>query len=322
LDNLTHSLVGLFLARAGFRYATPRATAVMLIGANIPDIDVVSWFGGGIAYIHYHRNFTHSLLAAPLMALLAVVLVRTLGRKELRWLNAWLIALVAVASHLVLDLTNSYGVRLLLPFSGHWFHWDATPVIDLALWAILLLGVAAPFLARLVGSEIGERRKEAGKAGWAVTALVLFFAWDYGRSVLHDRATAIMDAQIYSGLAPRRVAAFPEQNPLLWTGVAELSNAFITAPIDLRTSFHPSDEQTWIKPPRGPAMIAAMQTLPFQRLLEFADWPVWTLEPGRITLTDLRVGSPRRSLYAATAAVDGRNQVTDSQFLLNARPQP
>lgn len=323
MDNLTHSLVGLFLARAGFRYATPRATAIMVVAANIPDLDIVSWLGGGEAYLRYHRHITHSLIAAPVMALLAVALVRFIGRREVRWLNAWLIALLAVASHLVLDLTNSYGIRLLLPFSGRWFHLDITPVIDLTLWAILLLGVAAPFLVRLVGSEIGERRgssgNDAGNAGWAVIALLLFSAYDYTRSVLHDQATALMDAHIYNGLAPRRVGAFPEQNPLLWTGVAELSDAFITMPLDLRGSFHPADEQTWRKPPRTPAVEAALQTAPFERLLEFVQWPLWDVEPGRVTLIDLRFGTPRESFFTATATVDDRNRVVDSHFLMSPR---
>jgi inner membrane protein len=159
LDNLTHSLVGLFLARAGLKHATPRGTAIMMLAANAPDFDVVCWFGGSASYIHWHRNITHSLIGLPVMALLAVAIVRLAGRKEIRWLPAFLIAMVAVASHLILDLTNVYGVRLLLPFSGRWFHWDMTPIIDLVIWTVLLAGVAAPALGRLVGSEIGERSR-------------------------------------------------------------------------------------------------------------------------------------------------------------------
>src|SRR5207248_4393699 len=181
----------------------------MMLAANAPDFDAVSWLAGPAAYIHLHRNITHSLAGLPVMALLSVAIVRVLGRRKIRWLPAFLIALVAVASHLILDLTNVYGVRLLLPFSGQWFHWDLTPIIDLLIWAVLLLGVAAPALGRLVGSEIGEQRREPG-GGWAVTALLLVSAYDYGRSVLHNRAVAIMDSRIYNGLTPRRTGAFPE----------------------------------------------------------------------------------------------------------------
>ena len=116
----------------------------MVLAANAPDFDTVCWFGGPVSYIHWHRNITHSLLALPFMALLTVAIVRFAGRKQIRWLPAFLISMVAVASHLILDLTNVYGVRLLLPFSGRWFHWDLTPVVDLTIWTILLCASRFP----------------------------------------------------------------------------------------------------------------------------------------------------------------------------------
>jgi inner membrane protein len=327
LDNLTHSLVGLFLARAGFRHATPRGTAIMMVAANAPDFDVVCWFLGSASYIHWHRNITHSLIAVPVMALLSVALVRLLGRREIRWLQAFLIALVAVASHLILDLTNVYGVRLLLPFSGQWFHWDLTPIVDLVIWALLLLGVAAPALGRLVGSEIGERPRAQG-GGWAVTALLLLAVYDYGRSVLHDRAVALMDSRIYNGLAPRRTGAFPEASPLRWTGVAELSNAYVEVPIDLRGTFRPESAEVFYKAERTPAIEAAIETDAFQRFLEFVQYPIWITEPAvdiehgtRVRLVDLRFGTPSAPGFQAVATITGQNQVANSSFTFGA-PRP
>jgi inner membrane protein len=322
LDNLTHSLVGLFLARLGFKRLTPRGTAIMVLAANAPDLDAVSWFFGGVAYIHYHRNVTHALIGMPVMALISVAIVRFLGRRQIRWGPAFAIAFLAVVSHIILDLTNVYGVRLLLPFSGRWFHWDLTPIIDLVIWAVLLLGVAAPALVRLVGNEIGERRKEAGDFGWAVTALLLLSGYDYARSVCHDRAVAEIGAYTYNGLAPRRVGAFPTANPLVWTGIAELSNAFVLPAVDLRRNFHPeTDTETYYKPPRTAAVEAALRTFPFQRLLEFVQWPLWVIEPvvdleraQRVVLLDLRFGTPRAAGFAASAIVNENNQVIDSRF--------
>jgi inner membrane protein len=328
LDNLTHSLVGLFLARAGFKHVTPRGTAIMVLAANAPDFDTVSFFGGAATYIHWHRNITHSLIAIPFMALLSVAIVRWLGRKEIRWLPAFLIAMVAVASHLILDLTNVYGVRLLLPFSGRWSHWNITPIVDLGLWAILLLGVAAPWFARLVGSEIGERKREAG-GGWAVVALLLFGAYDYGRSVLYDRAAAIMDSHIYHGLTPRRAGAFPGENPMIWEGIAELSDAYVQAPIDVvRGRFNPESVVTFYKAERSPAIEAALHTEPFQRFLEFVQYPIWVTEPARelehatrVSLVDLRFGTPAAPGFEAVATVSDRNQVVDSTFTMGM-PRP
>lgn len=330
MDNLTHSLVGLFLARAGFRHVTPRGTAIMMVAANAPDFDVVCWLGGNANYIHWHRHITHSLIALPVMAILSVAIVRGLGRRQVNWLAAFLIAMVAVASHLILDLTNVYGVRLLLPFSGRWFRWDSTPVIDGVIWAVLLLGLAAPALGRLVGSEIGERRREAG-GGWAVMALLLLSAYDYGRAVLHDHAVALMDSGTFHGLAPRRVGAFPMANPLRWDGIAELSDAYVIIPIDLRQTFHSDAGETYYKPERTPAIQAALATAPFQIFLQFVQYPIWVSGPApegehatRVSLVDLRFGTPPLPGFEAVATVNDRNQVMDSTFtfgLGNARPR-
>ena len=46
MENLTHTLVGLMLARVGLEKSTPRGTAMMMLAANAPDIDAVFWFGG------------------------------------------------------------------------------------------------------------------------------------------------------------------------------------------------------------------------------------------------------------------------------------
>ena len=73
MDNLTHTAIGLFLGRIGLGRWSARGTPIVLIAANIPDIDVVSWAGGPLNYLAYHRHLTHSLLLMPVMALAAVV---------------------------------------------------------------------------------------------------------------------------------------------------------------------------------------------------------------------------------------------------------
>ena len=135
MDPLTHTAIGLFLSRAGLNRWTPLAAPILILAANAPDIDIVSAAGGALGYLHYHRHLTHSLAAMPVMALLPVLLVRVAGRKPIRWVGAFCASMVAVASHLLLDLTNSYGIRLFLPFSSKWLRLDLTNVVDLWIWA-------------------------------------------------------------------------------------------------------------------------------------------------------------------------------------------
>jgi len=333
LDNLTHSLVGLFLARAGFRRLSPGATAITVIAANIPDADVVSWLASRPDWLHWHRNITHSIVAMPVMAILSVMLVRFAGRKKVRWMPAFVMALAAVISHLLLDMTNIYAVRLFLPFSGQWLSWDLTPVVDFTIWVILLLGVAMPILGRLVGSEIGEKQKAYPGAGAAIFSLLLLTAYDGSRAYFHQQALQALSTQQVSGETPLRIAAFPTLNPMMWTGLEELPDSWAEIPVDLRQSrLHFSELQTIHKAEPVPAMDAARRERDFRILTEFIRYPLWTVNPApddiassQVTLLDLRFGQPLAPGFAsATAIVDARNQVKSTSFgglLPSVRPR-
>src|SRR5438067_1850935 len=219
MDNLTHTAIGLFLSRAGVGSWSARGTAILLVAANAPDIDIISTMGGPLNYLHYHRHLTHSLVAMPLVALAVVVAVRLAGRKPLQWAGAFCAALIAVASHLALDWTNVYGVRLLLPFSGNWLRLDLTAVIDLWIWGVFLICILGPFLARLVGSEIssGTARERHHGRGFAWFALLFVLLYNCGRGVLHARAVAVLASRMYRDAPPVQVAAMPDAiSPLRW----------------------------------------------------------------------------------------------------------
>src|SRR5207248_11360495 len=61
MDDLTHSLTGLMFSRAGLNRFHPRASLILIMAANAPDVDIVSWFGGPLTYLEYHRGLAHSL---------------------------------------------------------------------------------------------------------------------------------------------------------------------------------------------------------------------------------------------------------------------
>ena len=230
------------LARAGLDRFTPHATWILLLAANAPDIDVVSAFGGSLSYLHYHRHLTHSLVALPVMALLCVLAVRLVSRKPVNWLGAYCIALIGVASHLLLDWTNVYGVRLLLPFSARWLRLDITGVIDFWIWGALLLAIFAPMLSRLVNSEIGATRPAGGGArrGFAIFAIAFLMVYDGARYVTQARVVETLDSRIYSGAASQRTAAFPTGNILQWRGLVETGDAFHFEDVNLLTEFDPT----------------------------------------------------------------------------------
>ena len=324
MDPLTHTAVGLFLSRAGLNRWTPRATAILILAANAPDIDIVTAAGGAVNYLHYHRHLTHSLAAMPVMALLPVVLVRVAGRKPIRWMGAFCAAMLAIASHLLLDLTNRYGIRLFLPFSADWLRLDLTNVVDLWIWAVFLVGVAGPFLSRLVGTEIasGRRRPEYPGRGFAIFALSFVLLYNCGRAALHARAVASLDARLYRDSVPLRVAALPgPANPLRWRGLVETGDFYAVADVNLAGEFDPSRAVLFYKPDASPALDAARRAPAVREFLEFSQFPLWRVSPaaelenGRLVeVFDMRFGSPQQPGFMASALVDSENRVVKTSF--------
>src|ERR1051325_11365928 len=166
MDNVTHTLVGLMLARCGLGKSTPGGTAMMMLSANAPDIDVASGFGGSLAYIEYHRGYTHALVSAPVLALILLLFVRLFGRGKISW-TAYLACLAGVLSHLALDYTNVYGVRLLLPFSAR--RLAALPArVNPLLWRGVV--EAEDFVVIVPVDLMGEFDPSAGRIEYSATS--------------------------------------------------------------------------------------------------------------------------------------------------------
>jgi inner membrane protein len=281
LENVTHTLTGFFLSHAGLNRFTPNATILLVLSANAPDIDILGIAGGRLNYFHYHRHFTHSLLFAPILAVVLVALVRFVGRKPIPWVPAFLVALGGVLSHLLLDLTNEYGIRLFLPFSDSWPALDITAIYDIWIWCFFALCLAAPLLSKLVGSEIGaSSRRLYPSRFFPCLALIFLLLYDGGRTILHNRALSILDSRQYDDAPALRVAAFPNpSNPLRWRGLAETATAYRLYDIDLLSSFNPARGEVAFKAEPSPQIEAANRTEPFRILRNFARFPIWRSLP-------------------------------------------
>ncbi|HEX8422074.1 MAG TPA: metal-dependent hydrolase [Pyrinomonadaceae bacterium] len=204
MDNLTHTLVGLTAAKAGLERLSPGATVVCLLAANAPDADIVTAFGGSWFYLKHHRGITHSIVGTLAIALLIPLLfyagdrlvARLRGRAPRVRLRGLMIAsLLLSASHPLMDWTNNYGVRPLLPWSGRWFYGDLVYIIDPWLWlslggASFLLTAKRRWLALAWGAlallatvafvvlplRVGETYPLASRALWFACLVALIVA--------------------------------------------------------------------------------------------------------------------------------------------------
>src|SRR5262252_8365519 len=76
VDNLTHTLFGLTLARTPLGRAGRGVTTALVLASNAPDVDFVIGGRGGAAYLQWHRGPTHGPLGVLVLGALVAVLVR------------------------------------------------------------------------------------------------------------------------------------------------------------------------------------------------------------------------------------------------------
>ena len=207
MDNLTHSLAGALLGQMGLKTKTGLAMPTMIIAANLPDIDAVAVLLDGHQHLAMRRGLTHGPIAMVLLPILlwAAMLAWDKWRpneKRLPVHKGWLLALayIGTLSHPALDWLNSYGVRLLEPFSSQWFYGDSIFIIDIWMWAALIAGV-----------WMSRRREKRGQINWQKPAIIGFFAlcsYIFANGVITGQAEAEAHDQVVARYAP--TASMPD----------------------------------------------------------------------------------------------------------------
>ena len=148
MDNVCHTLVGAAFGEAGLKRRTRFGSATLMIAANLPDLDVLV-FATDVPSVAFRRGWTHGTVAQLLLPIALTAIMVALGRARPARYDATpvrvgallLLSYVGVLSHVGLDLLNTYGIRLLMPFDGRWFYGDAVFIIDPWLWLALGVGL-------------------------------------------------------------------------------------------------------------------------------------------------------------------------------------
>lgn len=284
MEPVTHFLTGACLGRSGFNRKTAYATLAMTLAAEAPDLDMFWGFRGPVAELQHHRGFTHTLIGAPVVALIItgfVWLVHRMRRRNPvippRWFLIWVFALVAALSHLLLDFTNNYGLRPFFPFNPHWYAWSIVFIWDPVIFFALLLALIVPWILGLTEGEIGAKKKSFRGRGWAIAALVTVVLWWGVRNAEHEHAIALIQGGSYTREPLTRVAAEPYvANPFDWHALIETPDYYQTAEVHTLHDQVETDEDMNViyKPPVTPAVAAAKQSYTGKVYLDWSMWPL------------------------------------------------
>lgn len=283
MDNLCHTLVGAALSEAGLKKKTPLAAATLLIGANLPDIDVLAFFWGSHEALGFRRGWTHGVLALALWPFVLAGLMKAwdvwVRRRRDPYLEParfqplfWL-SVVSILTHPFLDYMNNYGMRWLMPFRDVWYYGDTLFIVDPWMW--LALGVGAFWSRRRWNRGVLREGRPARVALIAVCVYIAVMAdlRILARNEAHEGLTR-------GGEAPERIMAGPVMvTPLRRQVVAEMDGGYAVGGVDwLRTPTFQAAPDLVLRGADHPAVAVASVTREGKIFLHWARYPYFVVE--------------------------------------------
>jgi inner membrane protein len=293
MDNLCHTLVGAALGEAGLKRRTRFGSATLMIASNLPDIDVLV-FATGTPSVAFRRGWTHGILADALLPpLLTGVMLLVASRRpatsrapSIRPRQVLLLSYIGVILHVSMDLLNTYGVRLLMPFSQRWFYGDVLFIIDPWLWLALGTGVG-----------LSLRRRAPN---WSRVSLVVATAYVLAMLVAARAARAEMVDrwQQVEGQPPQALMVGPTPvTPLQRQIIIDAGDRYETGVFTWRPRNIRFDTDDVPKNDSDPLVAVARKAPNIRAFLIWSRFPFWTLEPveggTRVTVGDMRFNGDR-----------------------------
>lgn len=275
------------------------ALPILVVSGVAADLDLLSYFGGANAYLHYRYAVLHSIVGAPILAIV-IALAFWLGARRnqaapLRFPRVLLLCAIGIGVHILLDVATADGVQLLWPFRARWFSWDLLSGVDPWILAVLAAGLLLPALFHLVSEEIASKKKLARPSKGAIAVLVIVGLYVGVRAGMHGTAVQMLLSPDYHGAMPLVAGAFPDSASLFsWRGVIDTKNTIevISVPVGGGGVFDANSSMTHYKPGSSPAIDAARNAPLAQEFVRYARFPLADLENTtvgyRVTLRDLR----------------------------------
>lgn len=169
MDVVTHAIIGGIVA-SPFIESAPLAASAFILGSVLPDLDSFSRVFGKQSFMRWHQTWTHSLFILTMFSVTGTAVVYAFFKDEPFPDCIWPMALgLGMVVHVLMDLTNTYGVALLLPFSKRRFSLEWIFFIDAG---VLFVSALAAFL--LVIFTLKQGRIPAA-IGEAFTAFLLLY---------------------------------------------------------------------------------------------------------------------------------------------------
>jgi len=311
MDPITHGLVGAAVGSLKGAAGDPQAAQTVfwatVLGAVMPDVDIVARATGGeLGYLANHRGVTHSIPGILVLSAAAAALVGVLSPVP-SWIELFAWILVGALSHVLLDILNSYGTKFLWPFSNRRLAWDILMIVDLPILALTIIG--------LVSGWFNPAEKQ--KIFWVILSGLAFYI--LLRAYIHGHVLGAAHRR-FQGLKPLKISVTPGLLGIgLWNFIVEAGDRFL---VGEARAFSRGDGFAILKElPKhnyDPFVEASRKARAARVFLEFArhPWSVHEERDGRhvVTWGDLRFWFRNHSIFTVTVIMDDEMQVVDARL--------
>ena len=308
MDNFCHTLVGAAIGEAGLKRRTRYGNATLMLAANLPDLDVIS-FLTDVNPISFRRGWTHGVLAQLALPVVFAGVMYAIGRLRPPRDSSgpplhpgWLLLLsyIGVYSHVFLDFLNNYGVRVLSPFDWRWFYGDALFIADVWMWFVLGAGI---WLARRQARTLPA----VAALGFASCYIaIMLVSAQTARAVVSDTWREVR------GVTPRALMVGPLPfTPFTRTVIVDAGDRYETGTFTWWPTAVTFDGATIPKNSGHPMVKQARDAPQIKDFLVWARFPFWkvTAEKGctRVSVGDVRFMSQsiRRANFQASTLIPG-----------------
>lgn len=296
MDPITHGLAGAAISQLGFKRKA--AFWALLIASIAPDIDYLSRIWGTDVFLRYHRGITHGFLAWVIIpALIALIFGFRKG-----FFYYYFISFLGYGTHILMDLTNQYGTRILAPLDWNPYALDITFIIDPYISIGLLLCVLLCIFNKKRAAVI------------SAMTIILLLSYAGGRYYLHNKTKDFLKTRLEANTY--RICPLPN-DILRWWFITKSGNEIKVGFADLFTQ-RVCVQETFILDEKAPLIARSKETRTVKNFLYFANFPYPEIKTDKnrrvVVWRELAYSFMPGERFVARVVFDENDKIIKSEF--------
>jgi len=286
MDSITQAALGAAVGVAVMGRQRPlwQAALTGAVIGTLPDLDVFIDKGDPINDMVLHRAETHAFFWQLLASFPIAYLLTRVTRSSCLLKHWWLMTVLVLFTHSMLDGLTIYGTQLALPFSNYPFGMGSLFIIDPLYTLPLLIGL---FLTAIKKDEHRFRWNQ-----WGLVLSTVYAGWAIGaQAYVTDK---VMRAAETNGLSTSQVLVTPSPlNTVLWRIVLVKQDSYYEGFYSLLDPLTmPGESIQFTQFKRGEALdVSTKEFVKANQIRKFSKGFYSMADDGRyISITDLRMG--------------------------------